>query len=55
MTAVVEERLGDVGRVRKAVQVKAQVTLVQLALSHLPPRSDPDALIVPDHHLSTRT
>jgi hypothetical protein len=38
-----------VGRVRRAALVKARVALVQLALSHVPPRSDPDALIVPDH------
>jgi len=49
VTAVVEERLGDIGRVRKAVLVKAQVALTQLALAQIPPRSDPDALIVPDH------
>jgi hypothetical protein len=50
VTAAVEETLGeDVGRVRRAALVKARVALVQLALSHVPPRSDPDALIVPDH------
>jgi hypothetical protein len=49
VTAAVEERIGDVGRVRRVVLVKARVSLVQLALSHVPPRSDPDALIVPDH------
>jgi hypothetical protein len=49
VTAVVEERVGDLGRVRRAVLVKARVALVQLALSHVPPRSDPDALTVPDH------
>jgi len=50
VTAAVEGTLGeDVGRVRRAALVKARVALVQLALSHVPPRSDPDALIVPDH------
>jgi len=50
ITAAVEERLGDdVGRVRRAVLVKARVALVRVALSHVPPRSDPDALTVPDH------
>lgn len=50
VTAAVEQALGeDVGRVRRAALVKARVALVQLALSHVPPRSDPDALTVPDH------
>ena len=50
VTAAVEERLGDdVGRVRRAVLVQARVALVRLALSHVPPRQDPDGLIVPDH------
>jgi hypothetical protein len=31
------------------VLLKARVALVQLALSHVPPRADPDALVVPDH------
>ena len=37
------------GKLRRAVMVKARTALVQSALAHLPPRSDPDALIVPDH------
>jgi hypothetical protein len=50
VTAAVEQTLGeDVGRVRRAALVKARVALVQLALAHVPPRSDPDALVVPDH------
>ncbi len=50
VTAAVEERLGDEGgRMRRAVVVKARVALVQLALASLPPRQDPDALVVPDH------
>jgi hypothetical protein len=39
----------DTGRMRRAVVVKARTALVQSALGHLPPRQDPDALIVPDH------
>ena len=50
VTETVEGLVGeDVGRVRRKVVVKARVALVQAALSHVPPRSDPDALIVPDH------
>ena len=49
ITRVVEERLGDVGRVRRAVLVRAQVALVQVALASVPPRTDPDTLTVPDH------
>jgi hypothetical protein len=36
------------GRLRRAVVVKARTALVQTALAHVPPRLDPDALIVPD-------
>ena len=39
----------DGGKLRRAVEVKARTALVQSALDHLPPRSDPDALTVPDH------
>jgi hypothetical protein len=50
ITAAVEERLGDEGgRLRRAVLLKARVALVQVALAHVPPRQDPDALTVPDH------
>lgn len=49
VTTAVEETLGDVGRLRRAALIKGRVALVQLALEHLPPRQDPDALIVPDH------
>jgi hypothetical protein len=46
----VESVLGDGGgRLRRAVTVKTRTALVQTALAHLPPRQDPDALIVPDH------
>jgi hypothetical protein len=48
--AAVRERTGDEVRGLKGkVIVKARVALVQLALSHVPPRADPDALVVPDH------
>ena len=46
----VDALLGDgPGKMRRAVVVKARTMLVQSALSHVPPRSDPDALTVPDH------
>jgi hypothetical protein len=46
----VEEVVGDeLGRMRRKVVVAARVALVRTALDHLPPRQDPDALIVPDH------
>jgi hypothetical protein len=42
--------LGDAGgKVRRAVVVKTRTALVQTALAHVPPRQDPDALVVPDH------
>ncbi|WP_202388270.1 hypothetical protein [Nocardioides flavescens] len=50
IAAAVEERLTEPARgIKRTVVVKARVALVQLALSHVPPRADPDALIVPDH------
>lgn len=45
----VEAHLGDVSGVRRRVLLAARVALVQEALSHVPPRQDPDALVVPDH------
>ncbi|WP_139978004.1 hypothetical protein [Nocardioides litoris] len=46
----VRAQAGDGAKgVRGTVMVKARVALVQLALSHVPPRADPDALVVPDH------
>jgi hypothetical protein len=46
----VEGLAGDgQSKLRRAVLVKARTALVQSALSHLPPRRDPDALTVPDH------
>ena len=49
ITAAVEERLGDEKGLRRKALVTARVALVKLALECLPPRQDPDALIVPDH------
>ena len=50
VSETVESVLGDGGgKLRRAVVVKARTALVQSALAHLPPRQDPDALVVPDH------
>jgi len=50
VTAAVEDQVGDeLGRLQSKVAVQARVALVQLALANVPPRIDPDALIVPDH------
>lgn len=51
VTETVESLLegGGLGRVRRAVAVKARTALVQSALTHVPPRQDPDALVAPDH------
>ena len=50
ITEAVESRLGEEGgKLRRKVLVAARVALVRTALSHVPPRTDPDALIVPDH------
>jgi hypothetical protein len=48
-SAIREQGGEDVRGLRAKVVLKARVALVQLALSHVPPRADPDALIVPDH------
>ncbi len=46
----VESTVGsDLGRVRRAATIVARMALVQAALAGVPPRQDPDALIVPDH------
>ena len=46
----VEARLGEEGgRLKRKVLVAARVALVRTALEHVPPRSDPDGLVVPDH------
>ena len=49
VAAAVEERMGSEKGVRRAVLVKARTALVKIALEHVPPRQDPDALVVPDH------
>ncbi len=49
---VLEAVRGVVGEgrgVRHAVEVRGRAALVKIALEHVPPRSDPDALVVPDH------
>ncbi len=38
----------DIGKLRRAVVIKARAALVQTALAHVPPRLDPDALINPE-------
>jgi hypothetical protein len=49
VTETVESVLGDAGgKLRRAVAVKARTALTQVALAHLPPRQDPDALSAPD-------
>jgi hypothetical protein len=37
------------GKLRRVVIVKTRTALVQSALSHVPPRRDPDTFTVPDH------
>lgn len=49
ITAAVEERLAGERGLRRTALRTARVALVKLALECLPPRSDPDALTVPDH------
>ena len=50
VTRTVQEQAGEEARgLRGKVLLKARVALVQLALSHVPPRADPDAIVVPDH------
>lgn len=49
ISAAVEERMGREKGMRRAVLVKARTALVKVALAHVPPRQDPDALVVPDH------
>jgi len=49
VVAAVEQTLGDGGgRLRRKVALAARVALVRTALAQLPPRQDPDALVVPD-------
>lgn len=46
---VVVSLVGDeLGRLKRAVVVKARTALVQVALANVPPRLDPDGLLVPD-------
>ena len=47
--AAVEERLGELRGIKRRVLLEARVALVRVALESVPPRQDPDALIVPDH------
>lgn len=49
VTAAVEEHLGDERGLRRKALLTARVALVKIALQSVPPRQDPDALIVPDH------
>ena len=49
VAAAVQQTGAHPGGLRGKVVVKARIALVQLALSHVPPRADPDALIIPDH------
>ncbi len=50
ISQAVQEVAGEETRgLRGKVLLKARVALVQIALSHVPPRADPDALVVPDH------
>lgn len=49
ITAVVTAQVGDEGgRLRRKATVLARAALARTALDALPPRSDPDALVVPD-------
>ncbi len=50
VTETVESLLdSDTGRLKRLVLVKTRTALLQSALAHLPLRSDPDTLEVPDH------
>lgn len=49
ITAAVVERLGEERGVRRKALLMARVALIRIALASVPPRQDPDALIVPDH------
>lgn len=48
-TAVESLTPDDAKGLRRKVGIRARVALVKIALSHVPPRIDPDALVVPDH------
>ncbi len=53
ISAAVEERLAlerlSVKGLKRKVLQQARIALVKIALEAVPPRQDPDALIVPDH------
>lgn len=50
VASAVQQAAGEELRgIRAKVLLNARVALVQLALSQVPPRADPDTLIVPDH------
>ena len=49
MSAVQETAGEEVRGLRGKVVLASRVALVKLALSHLPPKADPDAFVVPDH------
>ncbi len=50
VTAAVDAQTPESAKgLRRRVGVQARVALVKIALSHVPPRIDPDALVVPDH------
>jgi hypothetical protein len=50
LRTAVEERLEPgLKGVKRRVVVEARVALLRTALQALPPRADPDALVVPDH------
>ncbi len=50
IATAVQETLGEggVGKLRQKVAVAARTMLVRAALAELPPRQDPDTLVVPD-------
>jgi hypothetical protein len=47
--ASVDARLEGLKGLKRRVLLEARVALVRVALEAIPPRADPDALIVPDH------
>lgn len=53
ISAAVEERLANerlsVKGLKRKVVLAGRLALVKIALEAVPPRADPDALIVPDH------
>lgn len=50
VTAAVASQAGESTKgLRHKVELKAREALVRIALEHVPPRCDPDGLVVPDH------